>query len=537
MVVCTPDGEELYRVGGKWDRLANGGKGGYVGDAQTGRVVRLKWSQVKAGRWFARWLDDRRAGKHRDHVLMLGGPRRGGKTFGSIIFIWSLCLEIPGAITWVVSPTIELRGEIDRQFTGEPGGGWPGLPAEWYEYRATPQFTYTFPNGSFCRNLSGAIPSRMKRGKSHGFLINEAQEQTDAVATYAVPSVIDTGGLGMFAANPPDKPRGQWINGFREKLKGTDEEGRDLIGEIEGSYFWVDPALNDSIDQGLRGAVAVTLNAINPDSAKRDAAGLWLPVGDIAYPKWLARNVDKGGMIGPPPDTLRDITNEVLRRCGINGLRTGHGWRYVVGADFQDTSYCMVATIWRVFERPADKLPMYWMIDEAAIEGDETALGDEVLDLDGYDDDGYTLENAVWIPDATGEMQDGKHSKRNTSFGKLHKDGWRVHAPTIKVTADAKNAVNPRIYRRLAMMYKLMDEGRLFVAPRCKLAIEAFSKCPLHVGRYGGKVPYGKHSHITDSAGYPLWKMEPEEKKKKSAGASAQAGSLPGSRPGVNFRF
>ena len=505
LVVVGPDDAEIYRVGGKWDRERRC----YAGEAETGRVVKLKHSQVEAAQWFAGWLDDKRANKHRDHVLFLGGPRRGGKSFGGVLNIVSLCLETPGAVTWIISPTIELREEIERWFGGEPDGRWQGLPEHWVEYRATPQFKYYFENGSTCRNVSGAIPSRMKRGKSHGFLINEAQEQADAVATYSVPSVIDTGGHGIFAANPPDKPKGQWINGFREKLKGVDEEGRELVGEVQGQYFWIDPSKNDAIDQGVRAAVAVTLGAINEDAAKRDAAGQWLPVGELAYPKFIARPAQKGGMIAPVPDTLRDITRETLRRCGAPQRD------YVIGADFQE-AYAMAASIYRVFERPSDKLPLYWLIDEVLVDGNEADLSDEILDLDG----GYTQENSLWIPDATGEMQDGKHSKRNTSFGQLKRLGWRVIPPTEKVNEDSKNAVNPRVYRRLAMMYKLMEDGRFFVAPHCKIAIEAFAKCPLKKGRYGGHVPYGKYSHPTDGAGYPLWKLEPETKRRATSDPS-----------------
>lgn len=508
LVVCDPDGEEIYRVGGKWDRYANRGRGAYVGDAETGRVIKLRPSQVEAARWFAAWLENRRSWlakrpgvKRPDHVLFLGGPRRGGKTVDAVLFVMSLCLEVPGAVTYIVSATIELREEIERLFAGDPTGSWKGLPAHWYEYFKTPQFKYYFANGSTCRNVSGAIPARMKRGKAHAVLINEAQEQAASVATYSVPSVIDTNGLAIFAANPPDKPKGQWINGFREKLRGIDEEGRPLCAEVEGQYFAVDPALNDTIDQGLRGAVAVTLAAIDEDAAKRDATGLWLPVGDLAYPKFIARPTDRGGMVGPPPDTLKDITREALRRA-----RAPYNYDYVIGGDFQ-AAWAMVAAVFRVFERPTDRKQIYWLVDEVVVEGDEIDLSDDVIEK------GYSPDNAIWIPDATGEMQDGKHSKRNTSFGKLQKQGWKVIPPNEKVSEGAKNAVNPRVYKRLGMMFKLMQEERFFVAPHCKIMVEALSKCPLHKGRYGGMVPYGDFSHPTDACGYPLWKLEPEIKK------------------------
>jgi hypothetical protein len=60
------------------------------------------------------------------------------------------------------------------------------------------------------------------------------------------------------------------------------------------------------------------------------------------------------------------------------------------------------------------------------------------------------------------------------------------------------------------------DERRFFVAPSCEWLIEALEKCPLRPARYGGRKPYGKYAHVTDSCGYPIWRLEDKAREEDS---------------------
>ena len=117
---------------------------------------------------------------------------------------------------------------------------------------------------------------------------------------------------------------------------------------------------------------------------------------------------------------------------------------------------------------------------------------------------------SVIIPDASGEWQDAKHSGRESSFDILRADRWILYAPTEIQRPESQHAANPRVERRLSLMYQIMDEGRFFVAPGCSWLIEALEKCPLGAARYGGKKPYGRYSHVCDAVCYPIWRLEPK---------------------------
>ena len=142
------------------------------------------------------------------------------------------------------------------------------------------------------------------------------------------------------------------------------------------------------------------------------------------------------------------------------------------------------------------------------VEGTERHLSVEAYDR------GYKPESVCWIPDATGEFQDAKHSQKETSFDILRGDRWNVYPPNEVQRPESKAAINPRVERRLALMFQIMDEKRFFVSPSCKWTIEALEKCPLRPARYGGNKPYGKYSHVTDAIGYPIWRLEPKSRRK-----------------------
>ncbi len=157
----------------------------------------------------------------------------------------------------------------------------------------------------------------------------------------------------------------------------------------------------------------------------------------------------------------------------------------------------------RIFDGPGG--PIYWFVDELIVEGTELHLSDTAYER------GYTPETLLWVPDASGSFQDSKHTGSSTSFDILRSQRWNVQAPTeIKRPDRSRHPKNPEVDQRLGLLFMLMEQGRLRVDPACKWLIESFRECPLGANRYGKRRPYGKHAHITDAAGYPLWFLEPK---------------------------
>jgi hypothetical protein len=118
----------------------------------------------------------------------------------------------------------------------------------------------------------------------------------------------------------------------------------------------------------------------------------------------------------------------------------------------------------------------------------------------------------MWIGDASGQWQDGKHQTSLTgrrSFDIFKARRWNIQAPRKKRTEKAEYSKNPAVADRLSLMFKLMSEGRIIVDPdHCPRLDEAFKECPLS-NINGRRLPSGKHAHITDAAGYVLYWLEP----------------------------
>lgn len=264
--------EILLEAGGRWDRLR-----GCYADAppQNAKIVDLNESQVEAARWLAAWLDAyRRDEAQRPRLLMLAGARRGGKTFLLTLAIVAMALEIPGAICWMVSPTLDKRDEIDRCIKSF-------IPSTWWKYVKAPHFRFDFVNGSHAKNISGEIPENLKRGRADVFLVNEAQMMSKGIAIGGIPAIMDTGGLALFAANPPQNRKGEWVSKLRDAI---------LEKKINGHFLALDPSLNENIDHAARADVAKILGVLDPRAEKADHLGVWLPVGARGYfqRQWFA---------------------------------------------------------------------------------------------------------------------------------------------------------------------------------------------------------------------------------------------------------
>jgi hypothetical protein len=312
----------------------------------------------------------------------------------------------------------------------------------------------------------------------------------------------DQGGLTLLAANPPDGPSSEWLLDLYEAIDLDKAEverlGRDVHEPLGAEYFHFASAKNSKIDQPSRRRAGKLARIIAPEAADADAEGVWRRWGEMAYPGWSSRTLDRGGLVGPIPivGALEDITQQVTR------TEFGRAFPAVIGGDFQRKPH-QAAVVLQVF-RGEDGKSIYWFRDEALIRGDEFELSASVVALDIKPPHG-----AIWIPDCSGSYQGSERIPGRTSYGMLEEHGWAVEAAeTIRIPDRSEHPRNPDVGARLTLMLRLMQERRIRVDPKCAWLIESFAKCQLRRSDYGKRYPKGRHAHITDAACYPIWRLE-----------------------------
>lgn len=496
--------EVVLRVGGRWDRLERK----FVGPSSRCRVIDLEESQVEFAEWMAKWIDAKLAGvNERDRLCLAGGPRRSGKTFIATFAVVAAAIAQPGSINWLISPTFQKRDELERLMKN-----W--LPRGWWRYRDAPIYRFTLANGSTIQLLSGDDPEALKRGGASVALLNEAQEFEVGALSYSLPAIIDDGGLMILAANPPRRTKGEWILALRDGIIEQTIPG--------GRYLALAAGLNEKIDQSAREDVGRILSVIDPKAAVADDEGQWLPVGDRAYPKF-----DRKRNLRQFPNTvdiktgrvLGDITHEWTRK------RMGRSFGTVAGVDFQASPWhCGV--VLRVLEGKGPEQPVYHVFDELLVDGFEEQF------LAEFDDKDYDHQDFLWIGDASGQFQDGEHTRGRQSFSIFKKMGWRIEPPVKKLSTKGEFSKNPHVSDRVSLVNKLLDQGRLIIDPiSCPRLAESIKECEMK-NVYNTRKPAGIHSHITDALGYVLFFLEPRTKTfKKPSAAGVSPISIPVTGP------
>lgn len=499
--------ETLLMAGGRWDRLD---RQFTDADPEYCKVIDLEESQVAFTRWFARWLRDFREGLPRDISLAVaGGDRRGGKTFDLILCTLATAIDVPliGAsplVGWIVSVNYQERDEVDRTIREV-------LPQDWYQHRKAPEFRYTFANGGSVRNVSADDPETLKRGRVDIVTFNEGQKMPVAALSNGIYGTVDKGGIALVAANPPRRQVGEWVLSLKEAI---DEK------QIEGAkFFGFSSKDNTQIEQGARSRVGGILRLIDPRAALADDDGMWLPVGDRAYPKF-----DRKRNLGAAPD-VGDVTAVLLKK------RAGRAYDQLAGVDFQGTPH-HAGVILRAFG--SVEQPIYYAIDEIVT---EQSVEEEFL-ADVDEKSIYEPGNLLWIGDASGQFQDGQHTQGRRSFDIFRQYRWHIKPPVLKKTDKGEWSKNPHIDDRLNLVNKLLDQRRLVIDPNlCPRLSEALKECPLKSVN-GRRKPYGRYSHITDALGYALFWAEPKPKAASRAVSSEpRGGSFPNMKPGSGFRF
>jgi hypothetical protein len=493
-------GETLAYFGGQWDQIERRFTGK---EPERCAVIRFNESQLELARWAAWWAQERREGRPRDFIgLFVYGDRGGGKTYGAVGVLGSLQVEFPEligvdgksdpSIAWIVSPSHAVRAEVDRYFAEL-------FPASWWRYREWPQHTYSWVTGAELVNVSADDPNSLRRGRVDFILINEAGLVGRKIPFNGMGRLKDKGGLGILTANPPDSVKGEWVLKLHDKAEAAREKGRPYPIK----FLKLLSSGNSSSDSETGDQVAELLTDLDARAAQADVQGLLLPVGDRAYFRYRKRL-----HLQPLPEELRDITREFTRR------RFGREFDYLGGADFQGTPH-HAAVIVKIFGTLAD--PILWVVDEFVA---EQSTEDDLLDL--VDEAGYTPDTLAWVGDASGQWQDGQHSKNGRdSFSVFRGRGWHILPPAPKRSTKGAHSKNPPVEKRVGLVNKLLggqlDEAdpaspfipvRVFLSP-CLLKLEeALRECPWAKARYGGK-PVGFYSHITDALGYVCWFVFP----------------------------
>jgi hypothetical protein len=462
----------LLTCGGRWDNLTRSYVEGAELAAKQVKIIDLEESQVEFTTWYAEWLRAYASGDERDIRLVLtAGERRGGKTTIGLLATIAAAIARPNTITWVISSSFQERDEIEntvRKF----------VPSKWYTWKGAPRYRFIFPNGSVLRCLSADDPETLKQGQVDVVLANEAQKMPAAMLTNALPGVIDRGGLVILAANPPRREVGAWVRDLKEAI--------DAKRLPATKFFGFSAKLNRSIDQKARADVGAILRVVDEKAAAADDEGLWLPIGEVAYAKFLSSE-----HVRPTPE-MGEITQEVLKQ------RIGRPRDYIFGADFQITPHNASIGI-KVFRGPKGE-KLYWAVSEFLVSGSEDDM------LDTVDSVGlHTPENTVWIGDASGTWQDGAHKTGRNSFDVFKSRRWEIHPPRKAKDSNRKPS-NPPVQDRVNLVNNLLAAGRLFVDPKAcpKLAL-ALKKCPLKHDK-----PYGLYAHCTDALGYALYWLEPQ---------------------------
>jgi hypothetical protein len=465
-------GEVILTVGGRWDRTAKA----YTDGEPQAIAISVNENQVRAVRRFAAWLGARIDDTDRKRILALGGNRRGGKSWIVTAMAVAVCVAIPDAIVWIVSPTLEKRDELERYVKAH-------APESWRRYLSR-ELRFVFPNGASIKNVTGDDAEAIKRGEADFIVLNEPQQMSQDVFENGAPAVIDCGGLVVLAGNPARKRKGVW---FTRLVKLLDEKPE---WQSIGDFVRLDARDNPDIDKRARDDIGRLLREMNPEAARADDEGVFMEPGSFAY----AEHFDDKRNTAPRLDVGNIVTSQIIRRGGVFGP-----YDVLCGADFQQWPGNAGVEVVAVGEL---NRPTWYVTRSLMREGDEDYFLDDAFGL-------WDQPRTLWIGDSSGTWQDAAHTKGRNSFDKFKARRWRIEPPRVKRSDRGEHPANPPREDRINLVNRLLDDGRLIVClDGAKDVAEALAKCEIDPK---GK-PRGKYAHLTDALGYALWWATPQPK-------------------------
>lgn len=515
LVVQSHTGEELFRVGGKWDRHIRR----YVEGECKPHVVRLQESQLELGKAFGRWLIAAREGRKRPRVIMGGGNRGSGKTWflaglASVV----MALEFPGDYVFGVNLAKSQKLEcLEAIHDVCPPGKWIDENIEDIRDPRT-----VFLTGATVKWLSGQRPKGLRQAglKIRYVLVNEGQDQPESIAINAIAAIRNTGGLVGVATNPPQNESGDWVAAWWTGIEA---------GELAGERYIVDNRLNRAIDQESLGDIAAFLYATNREAADADAAGIFRLAGPVAYPGFSSLPKDRGGHVGDPPNLgWKDVTLELTG----SAVDSTDGFDFVCGLDFQRQPG-VIGNIGKIYRDERGALVLH-VIDTIGVRGVESDFS-QALYAAGYRPvrgmeglvPGKAGPTVLLVGDGTGARQNAEHRRgQPTSFVAMKADGWKI-VPPMKHWRHG-TAWNPMVKDSRAQMHGLFQARQVLISPNCKESAEGFPSLVesfrrAQVGPRGGLIEKGHYQHGPDGVRYLCWKFLPRPTPPKPQGLDAKS--------------
>ena len=496
--LLAPDCAVVSRFGGRWDRLAKQ----HVDGIETARVVTLHEGQLEAAQWFDGWIGHHLAGdnepKEKVYDCLLAGGRRGGKTAFALLAAIGYALTVAGALVWIVCPS--------DAFYGEPTDYLESImPRDWYHAIGMPHPRWFLANGSEIALLSGHTPRNLKLGKADFVVIQEGQAVPTPSYTKLSGSVIDTSGLILSTANPPDLgDPGEWVTALATAAQqGTNPHAR---------YFFFDPERNPHIDVVALRALAQKMDQHTYDTQVR---GMFLVAPDAVLSSW-----DQQANEVPAPQ-MGDCTREFTK------FFEGREYDDIVGVDVQKFPW-IAGVRFRAFRNPLAPTDMagafIWGVGEVFLEhGDELDFARE-LELSTFRGQRCAPDRTLVVADASGDWQQQQRNEEwqraqfrgKGSFDVLRGAGF-VHVvppdPDMRGNPDVIErcrAANARI--RTAVHGNEAPGRFVFLDPACKQTIASVRGWRARSGRPSRTQ---RAAHGGDAFTYVIWRFFPRRETKR----------------------
>lgn len=466
-------GELLWSVGGRWDVDEREWS---AQEPETGLRFEMFGDQLEPARFFGAWFAHRLGGAPMSveiyAALLLGGSR-AGKTHLGIRLPIAAAVAIPGARIWVIAETELAFDECETELDET-------IPPGWARKRAN---MYLFANGARIVLRSGRSAHRLKRGRCDFAFVNEAQNMGQRVYDMLRMRTSDTGGIVVFAANPPnDNPEGEWVAQWADDV-AVGKRGNTKV-------FGFDPRRNPMINQRQ-------LEALRSETDWRtyqiEVLGRRLPPSNAVCHAFEAERNLATELDG------EDVTAQLAKR-----QRLGPDVETVVGLDFQRAPHCCGVGL-RAYE-VAGVVRLHAVLEVIVEMGDELALSEAMLEA------GLDPATTALVADASGDWQGVDRSHGNkarerslTSHAILRAEGWRVYLP------DRDRRGNPPVIERTKNANRLLcsADGTAFAyfdeerVPRLVEAIRKYRK------KNGIPEKFSRYAHLFDAWSYPLYRLIP----------------------------
>jgi hypothetical protein len=424
LIVEDPDGLELVRAGGVWDRRLCCYVRPPADFKHEPKRIRVQPSQLDLMRGYARWFDKARRGDtDRVPLILAAGNRGSGKTFAAQIVTHLVALQWPGDEQFVVVLNTENRRECVEHLHIIGRHDWIAFESE------DPRRVYTeWVNGARVNWISSRNPNKLQQGglPIRRVLLNEAHLMSEVIAAKAQLVGRNLGALMDCAFNPPISDGGNWTARIWFACES---------GDAKGEHYILRNSDNAAVDHHFLDAAGTNVRVISPTVAAADVDGTMRPAGAMAYESFDGRPANTasptaGGCVGSPPDLgWIDITRDATAKDYGGGI----GADYVCGVDFQRRPG-IVGELCKLYRRP-DGVLVLWVARQLAVKGVEhefsQALVDSGFSTNGYLPDGRRAPVVLLIGDATGARQNAEHKfQRPPSFHALKADGWVIVPPS-----------------------------------------------------------------------------------------------------------